>query len=119
MGATIGFSVALGPLVGGLIIAASGTDAGWRLVFDVNIPLGVLAVIAAVMLLPAGAENTDTAADWPGLLLLSAGLVALLTPLIQGQQEGWPLWTYASIAGAIALLAVYVAVGTPRRGGRR
>lgn len=52
LGATIGFSVALGPLVGGLIIAASGTDAGWHVVFDVNIPLGVLAVIAVVMLLP-------------------------------------------------------------------
>jgi EmrB/QacA subfamily drug resistance transporter len=107
MGATIGFSVALGPLVGGLIIAASGTDAGWRLVFDVNVPLGVLAVVAAVMLLPAGAEDTDTTTDWPGLALLSAALVALLTPLIQGQQEGWPLWTYASMTGAIALLAVF------------
>ena len=107
MGATIGFSVALGPLVGGLIIQASGTDAGWRLVFDVNVPLGVLAVIAAVLLLPAGAENTATAPDWPGLILLSAALVALLTPLIQGQQEGWPFWTYASMAGATALLAVF------------
>jgi EmrB/QacA subfamily drug resistance transporter len=107
LGATIGFSVALGPLVGGLIIQASGADTGWRLVFDVNVPLGVLAVIAAVMLLPAGAENADTAADWPGLALLSAGLVALLTPLIQGQQAGWPLWTYVSMAGGIALLAVF------------
>jgi EmrB/QacA subfamily drug resistance transporter len=107
MGATIGFSVALGPLVGGLIIQASGADAGWRLVFDINVPLGVVAVIAAIKLLPAGAENTDTAADWAGLFLLSAGLVALLTPLIQGQQEGWPLWTYASMAGAVALLAVF------------
>jgi MFS family permease len=107
MGATIGFSVALGPLVGGLIIAASGGDAGWRLVFDVNVPLGALAVVAAVVLLPAGAENTETGADWPGLVLLSGALVALLTPLIQGQQEGWPLWTYASMAGAIALLVVF------------
>ena len=107
LGAIIGFSVALGPLVGGLIIQASGADTGWRLVFDVNIPLGVLAVIAAVMLLPARAENADTATDWPGLVLLSAGLVALLTPLIQGQQEGWPLWTYASMAGAVGLLAVF------------
>src|ERR1700741_4255063 len=101
MGATIGFSVALGPLVGGLIIAASGEDAGWRLVFNVNVPLGVLAVIAAVVLLPAGAENAETSADWLGLLLLSAALVALLTPLIEGQQEDWPLWTYLSMAGAI------------------
>ena len=107
MGATIGFSVALGPLVGGLIIQASGADVGWRMVFDVNVPLGVLAVIAAVRLLPAGAENADTGADWAGLVLLSAGLVALLTPMIQGQQEGWPPWTYASLAGAVVLLALF------------
>jgi len=107
MGATIGFSVALGPLVGGLIIQASGADAGWRMVFDVNVPLGVLAVIAAVRLLPAGAENADTGADWAGLVLLSAGLVGLLTPMIQGQQEGWPPWTYASLAGAVVLLALF------------
>jgi EmrB/QacA subfamily drug resistance transporter len=107
MGATIGFSVALGPLVGGLIIQASGVDAGWRLVFDVNVPLGVVAAIAAAKLLPAGAENTATATDWTGLGLLSAGLVALLTPLIQGQQEGWPPWTYASIVSAVVLLAVF------------
>jgi EmrB/QacA subfamily drug resistance transporter len=107
MGATIGFSVALGPLVGGLIIQASGADAGWRLVFDVNIPLGVLAVIAAVVVLPAGAASPATTVDWPGLILLSAALVALLIPLIQGQQDGWPLWTYASMAGAVALLGVF------------
>src|SRR6516162_9847128 len=107
LGATIGCSVALGPLVGGLIIQASGVDTGWRLVFDVNVPLGVVAAIAAAKLLPAGAENTATATDWTGLGLLSAGLVALLTPLIQGQQEGWPPWTYASIVSAVVLLALF------------
>jgi EmrB/QacA subfamily drug resistance transporter len=107
MGATIGFSTALGPLVGGLIIQASGAGVGWRLVFEVNVPIGVIALIAAVRLLPAGAENTDTATDWLGLVLLSAGLVALLTPLVQGQQSGWPVWTWASMAGAVALIALF------------
>uniref|UniRef100_UPI0006DD1B30 MFS transporter n=1 Tax=Mycobacterium sp. UM_11 TaxID=1638773 RepID=UPI0006DD1B30 len=107
MGSTIGFSVALGPLVGGLIIQAFGPDPGWRLVFDVNVPLGVLAVVAAAVLLPVGSDRAATSADWAGLILLSAALVALLVPLIQGQQDGWPLWTYASMAGAAALLAVF------------
>ncbi|WP_231977620.1 MFS transporter [Mycobacterium sp. E2989] len=106
-GSTIGFSVALGPLVGGLIIQAFGPDPGWRLVFDVNVPLGVLAVVAAAVLLPVGSDRAATSADWAGLILLSAALVALLVPLIQGQQDGWPLWTYASMAGAAALLAVF------------
>jgi EmrB/QacA subfamily drug resistance transporter len=107
LGATIGFSTALGPLVGGLIIQAFGAESGWRLVFGVNIPIGILAVAAAAVLLPGGAENADSGADWLGLVLLTAGLVALLTPLIEGQQVGWPWWTYASMAGGAALIALF------------
>jgi EmrB/QacA subfamily drug resistance transporter len=107
MGATIGVSTALGPLVGGLIIHAAGPDLGWRLVFAVNIPIGVLGVLAAALLLPAGAENADTAGDWPGLVLLSTGLVALLTPLIEGQEAGWPVWTWASMAGGVGLIGLF------------
>jgi EmrB/QacA subfamily drug resistance transporter len=107
LGATIGFSTALGPLAGGLIIQAFGAESGWRLVFGVNIPIGILAVVAAAVVLPGGAENAGGGADWLGLVLLTAGLVALLTPLIEGQQENWPWWTYASMAGGIALIALF------------
>ena len=107
LGATIGFSTALGPLVGGLIIQAFGAETGWRLVFGVNIPIGIVAVGAAAVFLPSGAEGTDSAADWLGLALLTAGLVALLTPLIEGQQEGWPSWTYVSMVGGAVLIALF------------
>ena len=107
LGATIGFSTALGPLVGGLIIQAFGAETGWRLVFGVNIPIGIVAVGAAAVFLPSGAESTDSAADWLGLALLTAGLMALLTPLIEGQQEGWPSWTYVSMVGGAVLIALF------------
>jgi len=107
LGATIGFSTALGPLVGGLIIQAFGAETGWRLVFGVNIPIGIVAVGAAAVFLPSGAESTDSAADSLGLALLTAGLVALLTPLIEGQQEGWPSWTYVSMVGGAVLIALF------------
>jgi EmrB/QacA subfamily drug resistance transporter len=107
MGATIGVSTALGPLAGGLIIEAFGSNLGWRLVFGVNIPIGMLAVTAAFLLLPDAAGDTDTAADWLGLVLLSAGLVAVLIPLIEGQQQGWPWWTYATMTGGVGLLALF------------
>jgi EmrB/QacA subfamily drug resistance transporter len=107
LGATIGFSTALGPLVGGLIIQAFGAETGWRLVFGVNIPIGIVAVCAAAVFLPSGAESTDSTADWLGLALLTAALVALLTPLIEGQQEGWPWWTSVSMAGGAVLIALF------------
>ncbi|TAL45005.1 MAG: MFS transporter [Salinibacterium sp.] len=107
MGAVIGFSTALGPLVGGLIIEAFGADEGWRLVFGVNLPIGVIAVTAAFVLLPGGAEGKVLSTDLLGLLLVTGGLVAILVPLIQGEDEGWPLWTFLSLAGGILLIGLF------------
>ena len=118
-GAAIGFSTALGPLVGGLLIQWLGDARGWRSIFFVNLPFGVLGVVAAVLLLPRGAEARGRAGvDVVGFGLLSASLVALLVPLIQGQQDGWPLWTYLSIGGGIALVAVFAVweLSVSRRG---
>jgi EmrB/QacA subfamily drug resistance transporter len=111
MGAVIGVSTALGPIVGGLIIEAFGNEQGWRLVFWVNLPVGIVALIAAAILLPNGAESDAANApragiDWIGLFLVSAGLVALLVPLIEGQDQGWPFWTYVTlVAGALLIVA--------------
>ncbi|TFC18192.1 DHA2 family efflux MFS transporter permease subunit [Cryobacterium algoritolerans] len=110
MGSVIGVSTALGPILGGLIIQAFGNENGWRLVFWVNLPIGVAALIAAALLLPSGSErkadDASSGIDWVGLLLISAGLVALLVPLIEGQDQGWPLWTYLTLgAGALLIVA--------------
>ena len=111
MGAVIGVSSALGPIVGGLIIQAFGEENGWRLVFGVNLPIGIVALIAAAILLPNGADvkvgdKVKSGIDVVGLLLLSAALIALLVPLIEGEDQGWPLWTYLTlVAGALLVVA--------------
>ena len=114
MGSVIGVSTALGPIVGGLIIEAFGTENGWRLVFWVNLPIGVVALIAAAILLPSGTGAASQAGapaasriDLIGLLLLSAGLVALLVPLIEGQDQGWPLWTFLVLAAGVLLIVAF------------
>ena len=109
MGAVIGVSSALGPIVGGLLIQAFGEKEGWRYVFDVNVPIGVIALVAAVFLLPRGAGNSRPSGgvDWIGLVLLAGGLVAILVPLIEGQTVGWPLWTYLLIAGGVVLIVLF------------
>jgi EmrB/QacA subfamily drug resistance transporter len=119
MGATIGFSTALGPIVGGLLIEAFGSESGWRSIFFVNLPFGVIAVIAALRLLPRGAEaSTARGVDAVGLALLSGSLVALLVPLIQGEDSGWPLWTWLSLVGAVVLMVLFAwwEVALTRRG---
>jgi len=114
MGSVIGVSTALGPIVGGLIIEAFGVENGWRLVFWVNLPIGVVALIAAAILLPSGTGTASAPGapvssriDWVGLLLVSAGLVALLVPLIEGQDRGWPLWTYLVLAAGALLIVAF------------
>ncbi|MDJ0360880.1 MFS transporter [Rhodococcus sp. H29-C3] len=113
MGAVIGVSTALGPIAGGLIIEAFGDENGWRGVFWVNLPIGIVGLVAAALLLPGRAENRTVAAktgiDWIGLILITAGLVALLVPLIEGQDQGWPVWTYVSIVAGVILIAVFAA----------
>ncbi|MBY6411485.1 MFS transporter [Rhodococcus sp. BP-252] len=110
MGAVIGVSTALGPIVGGLIIEAFGEADGWRGVFFVNLPIGVVALIAAALLLPQRVDSgqpRQSGIDWVGLALITAGLVALLVPLIEGQDQGWPTWTYVSLVGGVVLIAVF------------
>ena len=109
MGAVIGVSSALGPIVGGLLIQAFGEKEGWRYVFDVNVPIGVIALVAAIFLLPrgAGSSRPSGGVDWIGLVLLAGGLVAILVPLIEGQTVGWPLWTYLLIAGGVVLIVLF------------
>ena len=108
LGATIGASIALGPVLGGLIIAGAGAGDGWRWVFLVNLLIGAAAVPAAAWLLPSGQSRVARQCDPAGAFLLSAGLLLLLIPLVEGQQENWPAWCYACFGGsavAFALLA--------------
>jgi EmrB/QacA subfamily drug resistance transporter len=118
MGAVIGVSSALGPIIGGLLIQAFGTTNGWRFIFGVNLPIGVVALVLAVMFVPGRkklAEITTNAPavartggiDWVGLVLLAGGLTAILVPLIEGQQKGWPLWTYLTLAGGVILIVLF------------
>ena len=120
LGAIIGLSTALGPLAGGLIIEAAGVEHGWRWVFLVNVPIGLVAVPLAAALLPRGAGSRDRQrVDTVGVALLSAALLALLVPLIEGQRRGWPAWTYGCLVLAVLLLAALAwwLVRLERRGG--
>jgi MFS family permease len=119
LGATIGVSTAIGPLLGGLIIAAAGARDGWRWVFLVNLLIGVVTVPLAAWLLPRSPARARRGFDPVGLALLTATLLLLLIPLVEGQQAGWPAWCWACFGGcgvAATLLAAWE-VHADRHGG--
>ncbi|KOX05434.1 MFS transporter [Micromonospora profundi] len=108
LGATIGISTAVGPLLGGLLIALGGEAHGWRWVFFVNVPVGIIAMILGWRLLPArppgriGRRRLDPV----GVLLLGVGVVLVLLPLVQEQQWRTP-WKWALIPAGLAVLVAF------------
>ena len=119
LGATIGVSIALGPVLGGLIIAGAGAHDGWRWVFLVNLFIGAVALPMAARQLPRARSRICRQFDPAGLCLLSAGLLLLLIPLVEGEQMGWPAWCYACFGGCVVAFALLVwwEVRAERRGG--
>jgi EmrB/QacA subfamily drug resistance transporter len=85
-----GFSAALGPIVGGLLIDANWFGLGWRLTFLINLPIGVFSLAAGAMLLPPGRAVHAAPVDLKGAALTVLVLFALLAPLIEGPARGWP-----------------------------
>jgi EmrB/QacA subfamily drug resistance transporter len=119
LGAVIGVSTAMGPLAGGLIIAGAGTHDGWRWVFLVNLFIGAVAIPMAAWRLPRPASHTKRGFDPVGLGLLTAALLLLLIPLTEGQQSGWPAWTWICFGCSIVafgLLTIWER-GADRRDG--
>jgi EmrB/QacA subfamily drug resistance transporter len=118
-GATIGFATALGPLLGGLIIAAAGTAEGWRWIFFVNLIIGAVTVPLAAWQLPRSEAHRRRSFDLPGFGLLTAGLLLLLIPLIEGEQDGWPAWCLACFGACVVVFALLAwwEIRAQRRGG--
>ena len=106
-GATIGMSVAVGPLVGGAI-----TDGlGWRWVFFINIPVGIAALAVTYMKVRESRNPNASRIDWLGLVTLSGGLFLLVLALLRGNDAGWgSAQTIAELGAAAALLAAFVGV---------
>jgi EmrB/QacA subfamily drug resistance transporter len=107
-GATIGIATILGPLIGGVLISANlfGTD--WRMIFLVNIPIGLLALVAAYLELPDSKAPDAPRLDVPGAALITAGLFLLVYPLTEGREKGWPGWIFAMLAASVPFLAGFV-----------
>ncbi len=83
LGTTVGLGTAVGPLVGGALIALGGPSLGWRLVFFVNIPIGVLVIFLARRLLPPPTESTPHRLDVLGALILGGATFCVLVACVQ------------------------------------
>jgi MFS family permease len=105
-GAMLGFASAVGLLLGGVLTEANLFGWSWRAVFFVNIPVAVAALIAGLRFVPETRDPGARRPDVTGAVLLAASLVAIVYPLLEGRQLGWPAWVWVLLAAGVAGLGV-------------
>ena len=107
-GAVTGLAAVAGPLLGGAFVAGDVFGLGWRAVFLVNVPIGILVLVGAWVLVPQTRSDHPLSLDAVGIVLATGGVVALVYPLIEGGSQGWPRWTVALLVLAPILIAAFV-----------
>ncbi len=107
-GPTTGLAMLGAPVLAGALVDADLWHIGWRLVFLINVPIGVVTLPLAFRSLPTGASHPGLKLDIAGLWLIGLALVAIIYPLIQGQTDGWPAWTFALLAAGAVLLVAFL-----------
>lgn len=107
-GPVTGLSMLAAPILAGALVDWNLWGTGWRLVFLINVPVGVLLWPFAVRSLPRGASHPDLKLDLGGVALIGLALMAIIYPLIQGQPAGWPVWAFVLLALGLALLVAFV-----------
>jgi EmrB/QacA subfamily drug resistance transporter len=97
-----------GPLLGGVLLDADLFGLGWRPIFFVNVPIGIAAFIGAAVLTRESRAAHAATADVRGTVIATAGLLALLYPLVEGRTLDWPWWTLTLMAACPLLLWLFI-----------
>ncbi len=110
-GAVAGVATIAGPTLGGLLVTAFD----WRYIFFINIPIGIVVIIASALLIPDLRTGRQHRMDVPGVLLASASLLAICYGLVEGQKYNWgKITSFISIplviAVGVALLAIFLVI---------
>ncbi len=113
-GPVMGLSAMLGPIASGGLISANVFGSGWRMIFLVNVPVGLAALALGARSLPAGTGSGEAGRsagsrrgrlDLPGAALAGAAMFLLVFPLAQGHSLGWPGWLLGMLAASVLVLA--------------
>jgi MFS family permease len=118
-GVVLGLAGAAGFALGGVLVTLDLGGLGWRVVFFVNVPFGLFIVAASVRIMPSVARRPGTRLDIPGAIVLFAGLLCLIGPLLFGHDVHWAPWVWLVMAAGVAIVAAFPRLerAVARRGG--
>ena len=106
-GPVMGLAAIGGPILAGWLVDADLLGTGWRMIFLINLPLGIIGLLGALRFMPESRSPAKIRLDPLGVLLISAASLCLIYPLVQGRELDWPLWIFGVMAGGFALLGVF------------
>jgi EmrB/QacA subfamily drug resistance transporter len=106
-GVALGLAAVGGQVIGGALLTLDVGGLGWRLCFLINLPVGALGFAFTRRLVPPVERSPRAPLDVVGTSTLGAAVIALLLPLIDGREQGWPLWTWVSFAVAGVLFVLF------------
>lgn len=107
-GITLGIAGVIGQFLGGYLSDLDFVIAGWRLIFFINLPIGILAIWLSNKYLEQVPTNTFNRFDYSGVIILTAGLIFLIYPLIQGREAGWPAWSFAMMITSFLIFSFFI-----------
>jgi EmrB/QacA subfamily drug resistance transporter len=107
-GPVMGLSAVAGPVIGGALVDLDLFGTGWRSIFLVNVPLGLAAIALGLRHLPRVAPSAPGARiDLPSVGMATVGCFALVYPIVQGRELGWPVWAFGLLLTGVALLGFF------------
>ncbi len=106
-GLSAGLASVSGPVIGGLLIEANFFSSGWRMIFFVNIPIGLFAIFAGLRALPNRPGNSSLKMDWIGIILSVIAMLLIIFPLIEGRTYDWPIWCFVMLASSVVFFALF------------
>jgi EmrB/QacA subfamily drug resistance transporter len=107
-GPVMGLAAVLGPILAGVLLDADLFGTGWRMIFLVNIPVGVVGTFLAWRYLPDVPRDATARLDVRGAVLLTAASALLIYPLVQGREDDWPAWALVMMAASALVFAAFV-----------
>src|SRR6266566_2413975 len=117
--ATLALGGLVGQVFGGVLVSADLLGTGWRPVFLVNVPIGLVLLVASSRFLPLDGPAPARPLDVGGLISLAAAVLLLVVPLVLGHEQGWPVWTFISLVLSVVAIIVFALIerSVERRGG--
>lgn len=107
-GITLGIAAIIGQVLGGYLSDTHWAIAGWRLIFFINLPIGMVTLWATHRYVTETKGNHGSKFDYVGVLILTLALVCLIYPLTQGREAGWPWWSILMIILSLVLFVYFM-----------